>query len=271
MTTADGDRRDGGDPALQALRAERERWVRSPRGPLALVNSQTVTVPQPVWPVPGTWAPAIGGLSVTATADAGVVVDDVLIDGTVHVAGDDAVVASAVRFADGTSGSVAATTAGHALRVWDPASPAIARFGHIGVFPVSTAWVRTGVWEPGDREGRGSVTDAAGAPLPVAGTLRIRIGVEDRALVVVRAGDRLQLVFQDATSGERSYSMGRFLFLDDPGAAGAITVDFNRAVLPPCAFSYQYACPVPPPENRLPVPVEAGETHGYDVDGAVLH
>lgn len=271
MSATDATGRGRPAPDLQTVHAERERWVRGPRGPLALVNVQTVTLPQPVWPVPGTWAPAVGGLTVTATAADGVVVDDVLVDGTVHVAGDDAVVPSSVRFADGTTGTVAAGPDGHALRVWDPSSEAVTRFGHIGAFPESAEWVLIGAWEPGDREGRGSVTDAAGVPLPVAGTLRLPIGGADHALVVVRARDRLQVVFQDATSGERSYSMGRFLFLDDPGAAGPVEVDLNRAVLPPCAFSYLYACPIPPPENRLPVPVEAGETFGYDVDGVPLH
>jgi uncharacterized protein (DUF1684 family) len=259
------------DTGLSEAHAERERWARSPHGPLALVTSQAVATPQPVWPVPGRWAPAVGGLTVTAAAEDGVVVDDVLVDGTVHAAGDDAVVPSTIVFPTGMTGTVAATPDGHTLRVWDPSSEAIAHFDHIGTFPASPAWVLQGTWEPGDGAGTGSVADAAGVPLQVAGTLHLPLGGEDRALVVVRAGRRLQLIFQDATSGVRSYSMGRFLFLDDPGAPGPVEVDLNRAVLPPCAFSYQFACPIPPPENRLPLAVEAGETFAIDVDGDPLH
>ena len=85
------------DDAVVAAFAEhvhdRDRWARSARGPLALVNAQHVDHPQPVWPVPGTWAPAVGGLTVTAEASDGVVVDGVPVDGTVLAAGDTAVVA----------------------------------------------------------------------------------------------------------------------------------------------------------------------------------
>ena len=42
-------------------------------------------------------------------------------------------------------------------------------------------------------------------------------------------------------------------------ADGTITLDFNRAVLPPCAFSYAFNCPMPPKQNRFPVPIQAGE------------
>jgi uncharacterized protein (DUF1684 family) len=38
-----------------------------------------------------------------------------------------------------------------------------------------------------------------------------------------------------------------------------VALDFNRAVLPPCAFSDAFICPLPPPGNVLPFPVTAGE------------
>jgi uncharacterized protein (DUF1684 family) len=38
-----------------------------------------------------------------------------------------------------------------------------------------------------------------------------------------------------------------------------VVVDFNRAVNLPCAYTDLATCPLPPPENRLPVAIEAGE------------
>lgn len=265
---------------LADLAESRERWVRSPRGPLALVNAQAVDRPQPVWPVAGEWAPAPGGLTVTASPDDGVLVDDVLVDGTVFVAGDAAVVPSSVVFADGRD----ATVVGDTLRVWDASSEAIARFARIERFPWSASWLVSGRYEPATDglEARGSVTDAAGVALPVAGRIAVTIDGHAAELVAVRSAEfqgaeRLQLIVQDATSAlpeadaASTYSMGRFLYLDDPGEAADVQLDWNRAVLPPCAFSYLFACPVPPPENRLPVAITAGERHGIDVDGAVVH
>jgi hypothetical protein len=43
-------------------------------------------------------------------------------------------------------------------------------------------------------------------------------------------------------------------------ANGEWTVlDFNVARNPPCAYSPYTTCPLPPPENRLAVVIEAGE------------
>lgn len=263
--------------------AARERWARSPRGPLALVTAQRVDQPQQVWPVPGQWAPAVGGLTVTAAADDGVVVDGIPVDGTVLVAGDDAVVASSLSFPDGLVGTVAASAGGHTLRVWDAASDAIARFARIDRFPSSDASVSTGHYVPADaKEARGHVLDAAGDPLEVAGTVTTSVDGVVAELVAVRSAPfegapRLQLIVQDGTSllpeadPDSSYSMGRFLFLADPGAEADVELDWNRLVLPPCAFSYQFACPIPPASNRMSVPIRAGERHPIDVDGAVFH
>ncbi|QQD77416.1 DUF1684 domain-containing protein [Curtobacterium sp. YC1] len=260
---------------------QRDAWARSPRGPLALVNAQHVDTPQPVWPVPGTWAPAVGGLTVTAEAGDGVLVDGVPVDGTVLVAGDTAVVPSTVAFPDGFAGTVNGDT----LRVWDPASDAIARFARIARFDHADGWVRTGRYVPlvgDDLEARGGVLDAAGDALPVAGHVETTVGDATVRLLAVRSAafrgaPRLQLIVQDATSAlpeddpDSSYSMGRFLYLDDPGAEASVELDWNLLVLPPCAFSYQYACPIPPEDNRLTVAVTAGERHPVDTDGAVLH
>ncbi|MGN7191441.1 DUF1684 domain-containing protein [Curtobacterium sp. MCBA15_004] len=265
--------------SLEEHVADRDRWARGPRGPLALVTAQAVEQPQPVWPVPGRWAPAPGGLSVTAEATDGVVVDGVPVDGTELVAGDTAVVPSLVAFPGGLAGSVHGTT----LRVWDPASDAVARFDHIARFPADPTHVTTGRYTPVDGlEARGSVRDAAGDPLLVAGTVSAVIGGVAAHLLAVQAAvhrgtPRLQLIVQDATSAlpeddpGSSYSMGRFLFLDDPGTEAEVALDWDRLVLPPCAFSYQYACPIPPEQNRLTVPIRAGERHPVDASGAVLH
>jgi uncharacterized protein (DUF1684 family) len=70
--------------------------------------------------------------------------------------------------------------------------------------------------------------------------------------------DSLQIFFRDRTSGRETYHLGRYLDvvpLDD----GGCVVDFNRAYNPACAYSPHYNCPVPPPENRLPVAIRVGE------------
>lgn len=70
--------------------------------------------------------------------------------------------------------------------------------------------------------------------------------------------DRLFVPFQDLTAGEETYPSGRFMDLDR-SATGVYEVDFNRAYNPYCYYSPTWECPLPPPENRLKLPVRAGE------------
>jgi uncharacterized protein (DUF1684 family) len=70
--------------------------------------------------------------------------------------------------------------------------------------------------------------------------------------------DSLFLPFRDATSGRESYGAGRYLDIG-PNEDGTITIDFNYAYAPFCAYSDQYSCALPPQENWMTVSVEAGE------------
>lgn len=76
----------------------------------------------------------------------------------------------------------------------------------------------------------------------------------------------LFLPFRDATNGTETYGAGRYL-LDGAKSAdlggdperGTLVLDFNFAFQPSCAFDPKWACPLAPPENRLDLPVRAGE------------
>jgi uncharacterized protein (DUF1684 family) len=69
---------------------------------------------------------------------------------------------------------------------------------------------------------------------------------------------RLFVPFNDLTNGTETYPGGRYLDLDRTGT-GIYDLDFNRAYNPFCVFNVEYDCPVPPRENRLKLPVRAGE------------
>lgn len=70
----------------------------------------------------------------------------------------------------------------------------------------------------------------------------------------------LFLPFKDATSGDATYGGGRYLNLSSNDIKeGYLTVDFNKAYNPYCAFSSGYNCPIPPAVNHLSIPILAGE------------
>lgn len=84
-------------------------------------------------------------------------------------------------------------------------------------------------------------------------------GKEHRLRPVVEEGSPdLFLIFGDATNGPETYGAGRFVYVKPP-QDGKITLDFNKAYNPPCAFTPYATCPLPPDENRLPVRIPAGE------------
>jgi len=70
--------------------------------------------------------------------------------------------------------------------------------------------------------------------------------------------DQLFVPFVDLTSGTETYPAGRYLDLERT-RTGIYLVDFNRAYNPYCYYNPTYDCPYPPRENRLKVPVRAGE------------
>jgi uncharacterized protein (DUF1684 family) len=85
-------------------------------------------------------------------------------------------------------------------------------------------------------------------------------GQEYRLRPVLEApGDKeLFYIFRDQTTAKETYGAGRFLYSAMP-ADGHVVLDFNKAYNPPCAFTPYATCPLPPPENRLAVRIEAGE------------
>ena len=101
------------------------------------------------------------------------------------------------------------------------------------------------------------------------GTIRVPFPDGERSLslfwIAGYAGG-LFLPFRDATNGDETYRAGRYL-LDSAKSAdlgvdrerGALILDFNFAFQPSCAFDPRWACPLAPPENRLDIPIRAGE------------
>ncbi|AGA76328.1 DUF1684 domain-containing protein [Echinicola vietnamensis] len=89
------------------------------------------------------------------------------------------------------------------------------------------------------------------------------LGGKSCRLLLLQAADEPDkknffLPFADQTSGELTYGGGRYLNLRQDGI-NSVTIDFNLAYNPYCAYNPDFACPIPPRENILDVPIKAGE------------
>lgn len=266
------------EQALAWFHSRRELAVVQPTGSLALVTRQLVDSEQEVWGVPGRWAPlpdGESGLRLVATAADGISVDGEIVDGELVVPGIDADTPGLISFGTSTGNIAPHEGAGYVLRIWDAANDAIENFGSIDAFPYDPAWVITATWQEnpeGTTFGFEHLKEADGHTRDevIPGRILFNRDGADYDVVAFASGRALQLVFADATSGESTYSACRFLFVA-PNPDGTIILDFNRAILPPCAFSYAFNCPVPPKQNRFPFAVEAGEKNVLAKDGTLLH
>lgn len=77
-------------------------------------------------------------------------------------------------------------------------------------------------------------------------------------------GGGVFLPFRDATNGDATYGGGRYLLDSIKGAdlgeeEGGMVLDFNYAYNPSCCYDSRWECPLAPPENRLTLPIMAGE------------
>ena len=135
----------------------------------------------------------------------------------------------------------------------------------LAYFPIDEAYAVPATLEPAPDRTRIQVPTSIGKirDLERVGTLKFSLkGQSLRLTAFVEVEEprarRLFVPFSDLTSGAETYPAGRYMELD-PTPTGIYLVDFNIAYHPYCYYSPEYDCPFPPKENRLEVPIRAGE------------
>jgi len=91
------------------------------------------------------------------------------------------------------------------------------------------------------------------------GLVRFRVDEQPAQLTLYSSEDSAELFvpFRDVTSGHETYGAGRYLEVE--AHDDHVTIDFNYAYNPNCAYDSAWSCPLPPTENWLRVPIRAGE------------
>lgn len=151
----------------------------------------------------------------------------------------------------------------YGVRIFDPENPARKHFKGCTWFPVDERLRLAAQFAPFDLPRPTQILNLLGdtEEMMMPGILEFRL---DETLFrlepFVREDGKLWILFRDLTNGELTYPAGRYL-MTDPPQAGEVVLDFNRSYNPPCAFTPFATCPLPPPANRLPVRIEAGEMY----------
>jgi uncharacterized protein (DUF1684 family) len=253
----------------EAWHRQQEDRLADPHGFLAITSLHWLThEPQRFSDAPGDWC--TGSEGVRVRLDDG---EDLSVDGRT-VAGEYSfgVIPERGGRKAGWGDAVieVAKRGGHdIIRPRHPGNPLRTAFRGTPAYAPNPRWVVTGRYVLFDEprpttvgaavDGLEHVYDAPG---------RIDFEVDGQALALtVFAGQEpqhLMVLFTDATSGVTTYGRVRGLLLNPPAADGTVVLDFNRAANPPCAYTDLATCPLPPPENRLPIAIEAGEKIPYE-------
>jgi len=162
-----------------------------------------------------------------------------------------------------------------ALRIKDSQSPAITGFHGLKWFEPDVAFRVVARWIPYTPHKTITLATLVGTnydqPVPGAAefqlagvTFRLEPVLEDPGLA------KLFFILRDTTSTTTTYGACRFLYtgfptngLDKPGE---LVLDFNRLENPPCAYTPFSTCPLPPPGNRLAIPLPVGEKRYHDTN-----
>ena len=148
------------------------------------------------------------------------------------------------------------------LRVRDPDAARRRGFAGLAWYPIDESYRVRARFVPARGTRTIEVANVLGDLLRMPSPGHVEFTLRGRALrlePVLEAGSpRLFFIFRDATAGRQTYPAGRSLYAEPPDG-GLVTLDFNQAYSPPCAFTDFATCPLPPLQNRLAVAVEAGE------------
>lgn len=146
------------------------------------------------------------------------------------------------------------------LRAKNNAAPLRTHFPGFDYFPIDPSWRIEADWVPFPTPHvlkmayvTGTVSDT-----PIAGKAVFHRDGHTYELLPIDEDGRLFFVFSDRTAGKLTYGGARFLYAAAP-KNGKVLLDFNLAENPPCAITPHVVCPLAPPENRLKLPVTAGE------------
>ena len=151
----------------------------------------------------------------------------------------------------------------YALRIKDSQAKALLTFKGVNNYPIDESWRINGRFTRAEEGASIEITNVLGqvSKSPVFGIFEFDMDGKTHSLLGLgdENSEDLWFIFADRTSGHGTYGAGRFLYSDAMPENGRLTVDFNKAYNPPCAFNPYSTCPLPPQRNRMNLLVTAGE------------
>jgi uncharacterized protein (DUF1684 family) len=144
----------------------------------------------------------------------------------------------------------------------DTAHPAVANPPVLESYPLDPQWRAAARFEAFGQPRTVRVPDVRGGFMEFTAVGQLVFRVRDQEMRLTAFGEeesaRLFVMFKDPTNQSTTYNGYRIVTPEAVKDGEWTVLDFNFASNPPCAYSRYTTCPLPPPENRLTVPIEAG-------------
>lgn len=151
----------------------------------------------------------------------------------------------------------------YGLRVKDSQSDARIHFHGLQYFPIDPKYRVVAKFEPYSPPKKIRIINVLGMQSDETSPGVLSFTLDGRTFridPVLETGEKdLFIILKDGTSGKETYGAARYMYATPPGPDGKVVLDFNKLYNPPCAFTAYATCPLPPPQNRLPVRIAAGE------------
>lgn len=246
----------------KAWHLTREATLSDPFGWLSVTDMYWLEPTEHRYPgIPGQWASTDRGVSVQLAEGEELFIDGEPVTGSHHFGVLRERQSITVRTLD-FAVEIARRGGGDLVRSRHPDAGALEAFSGVPAFEPDPGWQLYGRFVP-DRHAVtvASVVERVRHEYDSPGSIEFEFAGRRHRLTAFpgKEPNSFQVLFTDATTGSATSALCRTLFVPAPAADGSVLLDFNRAVNMPCSFTEHATCPLPPPENKLPFAVEAGE------------
>jgi len=147
------------------------------------------------------------------------------------------------------------------IRVRDSKSKTLRAFQGTDFFPTDPTWRKIATFKPYEGGKELKVQNIIGTVETQIspGFLEFSHDGSQYQLDVIIEDDQYFMIFGDLTNGEETYGAGRYMYTTFPDENNKVVLDFNKSYSPPCVFTEFATCPLPPPQNVLPIAIPVGE------------
>ncbi len=162
-----------------------------------------------------------------------------------------------------------------ALRVRDLRAGSFLSFEQLDFYRPKKKYVVEGTFEPFEEPKKLAISTVIDTEIEllVPGVIHFKLHGKMHELwptLETLEDEEFFILLKDQTAESTTYQSGRFLYAKRPNQGNKVILNFNRAINPPCAYTPYATCPLPPAENWLQTPIEAGERRygGNQDDGS---